>query len=359
MSRIFLVLLSLYFVLLSSSSYAQQKEVNIYSVENVATSVSGKSPSDAKNLAVATARRDAFLILLTRLEIDLAMANIVTNDEISDMVMSEQVDGEKIAGNSYSASFNILFAKDFVDHILGKKNLKTAVQKKRENVLLIPVKRSLDGQSNLLWEDSNDWKMAIVKNVDTRKIASDIKFEIPDADIENLSVISKDNVESISIGAFAPMLERYNATKVYILFFSQNAAENKVVIDIAAMDRVQKKQFRLSFSNASSSSYDVILSKVANRVVDYIFSLKRAEQNAESTPIKIEIRFDNLKNWLVAKAKIENSGIVTDVLVDSISRDYAVMIMNYSNAQVTVKEAFAKIGLNLEQKAENSYVISY
>jgi hypothetical protein len=358
MSRIFLVSLS--FLLFVFSSKAMAQNTNPYSVENIAVNVSGKTPTDARNIAVATARRDAFLVLLSRLEINVAIANIITNEEIADMVMSEQIDNEKIAGNSYFATFNILFAKNFVDHILGKKNLQNIVLKEVENCLIIPVKKLRDenlGERNLLWEESNDWKMAIVKNVDAKRNSSESKFIVPDADIENLAVLSRDNISSMNFNAFQPMMERYNANKVYTLFFSHDQIENKILIDVFLLDRLQKKQFRLSFVNAGSSQYEVMMGKVAAKTVEYLFSLQRSQQTSESSVIKMQVNFSNLERWLELKNKIENSGVVADFTVESISRDYANLIMKYSNSQVGVVESFAKIGINVEQKADNFYIV--
>jgi len=358
MSRIFLV--SFCFLFLAFNSKLLAQENNPYLVDKVVVNVSGKSPSDARNQAVATARRDAFLVLLTRLEKNLSIANIISNDEISDMVMSEQVDGEKIAGNSYFASFNILFAKDFVDHILSKKNLANVVPQNIENSLVIPVKKTYDQSMNektLLWEEDNDWKMAIVKNVDAKRTSLESKLIVPDADIENLTVLSRDNISSVNFGAFEPMFERYNAKKAYILFFSQNLIENKILVDVIAINRVQRKQFKLSFVNANSGQYAAVMERVAAKTVEYLASMQKSEQQAGSTLIKIQVNFGSLEKWLELKNKIENSGLGTDFVVDSIARDHANVMMQYPNSQIGVGEAFSKIGISAEQKGENFYVV--
>lgn len=362
MSRIFLVSLS--FLLFAFSEKAMAQSDNPYFVENIAVYVSGRNPSEARNLAVATARRDAFLVLLTRLEINIATANIVSNEEISEMVMSEQIDNEKIAGNAYFASFNILFAKNFVDHILGKKSLQNIIPKEIENSLIIPVKKLADenlGERNLLWEEGNDWKMAIVKNVDAKRNISESKFIVPDADIENLAVLSRDNISSMNFNAFQPMMERYNANKIYTLFFSHDQIENKILIDVFLLDRLQKKHFKLSFVNAGSSDYEVTMSRVAAKTIDYLFSLQKLQQSSAVSVIKMQVNFSSLNRWLELKNKIENSGVITDFVVESISRDHANLIMKYlghnSNSQASVVESFAKTGLNIEQKADNFYIV--
>ncbi len=48
-------------------------EGNPYVVNDVAVNVSAKSPAEARNLAVKTARRDALAILFARLSVDAKM----------------------------------------------------------------------------------------------------------------------------------------------------------------------------------------------------------------------------------------------------------------------------------------------
>ncbi len=359
MSRIFLVSFCFFSLFFSANLWAESG--NNYFVENVAVSVSAKSPSESRNKAVSTARRDAFLILLTRLEKNISIANLVSNDEISEMVMSEQIDGEKIAGNAYFATFNILFAKDFVDHILAKKNIANVVPKNIANSLVIPVKKSsnVNGLSdeNILWEEGNDWKMAVVKYADAKRSSLESKLIIPDADIENLSVLGKDNISSLNFSGFAPMLERYNANKIHILFFSQNQFDGKIIVEIVSLNRAQKKQSKLSFINSDGMAQNLIMDKIAARVVDYIASSQKSEAQLEASVVKLQVNFDNLEKWLNLKNKIENSGFASEMFIESLAKDHANILLKYPNSVISLSESFGKIGLNCQQKAENLFII--
>ena len=151
-----------------------------------------------------------------------------------------------------------------------------------------------------------DWKMAIVKNVDAKRTSLESKLIVPDADIENLTVLSRDNISSVNFGAFEPMFERYNAKKAYILFFSQNLIENKILVDVIAINRVQRKQFKLSFVNANSGQYAAVMERVAAKTVEYLASMQKSEQQAGSTLIKIQVNFGSLEKWLELKNKISS-----------------------------------------------------
>ncbi len=361
MSRIFsLFLIFVCAFFFTGTKNSNAAEPNVYLVESVAVNVASKSPSGARNAAVASARRDAFLILLTRLEMNINLADNITDDEISDMVRSEQIDGEKIAGNSYSATFNIMFAKDFVDHILLKKKLKTSEEKnvKTQNVeesfLLIPVKTLK--RKTILWEENNDWKKAVEKNLSKK---SQNKFIVPDSDVANIAVLNRDNVALVEYSSLEPMLTRYKSAAAYLLFFSFDDIENKVTINVSYIRKLQKKQIKLSFINVDLLQPDALIDKVAEKTIDYLLSTQSSENKVlNSNLVRFGIYIGSMGNWLMIKNKIENSNLVNQLNIESISRDYAVISVNYVDVRVPIEEAFAKIGISLNKKSENFYTLT-
>ncbi len=354
MSRIFSLFFTFFFIF-SAASYAA--DATNYLVEGVTVNVSGKTPSAARNSAVATARRDAFLILLTRLEMNINTADNITDDDISDMVRSEQIDNEKIAGNNYSATFNIMFAKDFVEHILAQRNSKNSEIKKEnigETYLLIPVK--MVKQQTLLWEGNNDWKKAVEKTLAQK---SQNKFIIPDSDVSNIAVVNRDNISAANYVMLEPMLLRYKSEGAYTMFFDYDSIENKVAINVFYIRKLQKKQIKLSFINVDRLSYEDLIDKVADKTIGYLLSIQNSENKIlNSNLIHIKIRINSFGNWLMIKNKIENSNLVNQLNIESISRDYAVISVNYIDAKTNIKDAFANIGINLNQQSDNSYIIN-
>ncbi len=353
MSRFFSFFLLIFLVWSEGNKAAA---ANIYLVENVTSSVNSKSPAMARSLAVAGARRDAFLILLTRLELNPALADTVNDEEISDMVHSEQIDNEKIAGNSYSATFNIFFAKDFVDHILSKKSLKKLAedeQKIEETYLLIPVK--MLHRKAILWEEDNDWKRAIEKNLKKAKG----KFVVPTADINNIGFLNRESVMNADYSALEPLLSKYKSSAAYILFFSYDEVENKVTVNIVHIRKLQKKQTKLSFINADRLRYETLLDKISAKTLDYIASNQILESKTINTNlVQIKIPITSLGNWLMIKNKIESSNLVSQLNIESLSRDYAVVSVSYTDPNTNIMDAFLKIGLVLEKKSENSYILT-
>lgn len=348
MLRIFLIFSTIF--LLNASILKAEDIKNIYSVESVLVNVDSENPTKARDLGVKTARKDAFLILLARMNIDLNVAEGLEEDEISSMVESEQITNEKIAGKNYSALFNIAFSKGSVEHILKQKDVKKTPSKITP-YLLIPAKKIDD--KIVLWQESNDWKKAVQRTLDKEV---EKKFFVPDSNLENIAVVNDENVENITYDNLEPLIHRYNISTSYILLFSFDEIENKAIIEVTQLNKLQKNQSRLHFVNTNRLSYQEMLDKVSSKVLEHLLKLQ-LEESKTANSYRIEIVNDELDNFLMIKNRIENSNLVDQLVLESISKDGAVIKINYINPNFSIEESFAKIGIILINQGNKYYKI--
>lgn len=334
---------------------------NVYYIEDVTVNVTAKTPSDARNLGAKAARRDAFLILLARLSVESKISDRVTDEEISDMVRSEQISDEKIAANTYSGSFNITFAKDFVEHILSGKNLKPlekqeVVEEAPVAYLIVPVK--ILKKKILLWEESNDWKVAIEKVV---KSYPDSKIKSPAADIDDMAILNDDNIIQVSYSDLEPLYSKYKVDMIYITSFAYDNVENQVSVVIHGFGKLKKMQARLSFTNSNKVEESELQAKVAFKAVDYISKLNAGRsQNAKGAAdlLAVEIPVSKLGDWLMIKNRIERSGLVSKLNIEAISHDYIKISIVYDDSNLDIIDAFGKIGLTLTRRLDESFLLT-
>jgi hypothetical protein len=361
MLRFFLALLFCIFGLANSSFCADSE---IYLVENVSAKTSAKSPTLARNSAVASARRDGFLIILTRLELNTAIADEINDDEISEMVSSEQIQNEKIAGNTYSATFNITFAKNFVDHILQKKtkeiknnvenNLKNKVSDNTETAIIIAG--IADKKRIKLWEEENQWRYALNRYLGTR---SKKNFLVGQPDIDNIATINNENISDLSYADIESMLNKYNALSAYTIILNYDNIENKIILDVNHIRKMQKKQLRLSFVNVDRLNYEQLLDIVAKKTIEYLASTQFVgDKNLNNNFIRLEINFVNLDSWIIAKKKIENCNFISQINIESLSRDYAVISVNYNDLNNKIEDNFGRLNFSVDKKSDNFYSLT-
>lgn len=354
---IFFVVFSLLFFTAIGDSKAQQEDA--YMISGVTVSASAKSAGDAKVVATNNARREAFTTLLSRLALSASITNNVTNDEIFDMVRSEQIAEEKIAGSNYSATFNILFARSAVDRVLKDKGSKSA-EVIEDNYLIIPVKimrqkGKADIQKFSLWEDSNEWKSAIEKATKSRGLN---KFIIPENDISNVSILNQDNVDKLEYTQIEPLFARYKSVGVYLVFFYFDDIENKVSISVKNIRKLQKKQVKLSFVNTNRLSYDALINKVADKTIEYLVTSQSDNSAKMANKVRFEVKINSFGNWMMMKNKIEGSNLISQMNIEAISKDYVTVSVDYIGSDPDVVAAFAKAGLSLSKKSDNFYIVS-
>ncbi|MDA0902495.1 MAG: DUF2066 domain-containing protein [Proteobacteria bacterium] len=328
---------------------------NPYLVKNVFINADGKTPTKARNNALVQARREAFSILLGRLSIYDGFDDNISEEEIADMVHSQQIINERIAGNSYSAIFTISFSKDFVDSVLASKSISKDSQI-TEKYLVFPIKRS--GNKNLLWEDINDWRSAWERVLGNDQ--SEIK--LPVGDIDDISLINANTAKNANFNYFADILNKYEADVAIIAYFDLDKIDNKINIELRKIRKFRQQKVKLGFVNIDRLSPIMLLSKVAKRTADHISDIKKElPQNKdkldENSLINIDILISNLQDWIMIKQNIENMGFIKELKTISISKDLVKIIVKYDENNGDIIDLFADHNLILGKKEEKQYFL--
>lgn len=360
----FLVLLPLIFI---SFNFNARANNNIYEVNNIQINSSASTPADARDLAIIKAQKNGFEILLSRLSIDTTIANYCSNDEISDLIRSRQIIDENIAGNNYSAIFNLVFAKDFVDDLLLRKNIpssssasKSQTTNQNNNALLIPIKNLKVGA--LLWENNNDWKGALERILQDQLNS---KIKIPLGDLSDIATIDVTEVANYDYSTFQPLLDKYHASFIYLAFFDYDSIENKAIITLKTIRQFQTKEVKLSLVNTEMLDYGNFLSKTSQRTIEYLLNPQNFDSDSVlvnkepvNNIISLTIVVSSVDEWLVAKNKIETSNLINQMEIKSISVGKVNISVNYIAKNPDIISAFATIGLFGTKESDNSYLLS-
>jgi len=356
-SKSFWILKSFYlltFLLLITSQQvlAQDSSDNPYSVNDIFINASGKNPTLARNNAVAQAQREAFVILLGRLSVDAAFADNISADEINDMVHSQQITNEKIAGNNYSAIFNITFSEDFVQNILNDKKI-SKNNVKPETYLVFPVKVTL--KKSLLWESDNNWKGAWETIL---KEKSEPRIKLPTGSIDDISMINSDAIENGNYSNFEAILNKYKADIAVIAFFNFDQIENKVNINLKTIRKFQNIQTKLGFVNVNQLEYSELLSKVAKKTIEHLNKPKDPSENNSKMNVTIDVLVSDLGDWISVRNRLEDMNFIEDMKINSISRDLVQISVNYNKSSGDLINLFAKYNFKLQEKGEGQYFMS-
>ncbi|MCE3255870.1 MAG: hypothetical protein K0R25_1364 [Rickettsiaceae bacterium] len=346
----------LIFILFFNVSLANAAGSEQYAVNGIVINAAAKSPAQARTTAIANGQRNAFVILLNRLGVDEKFAANFGDDAISDMVSSRQIIDEKIAGNNYSATLNLIFSESFVKHYLGDKT-KFAEVPKAESYLIIPIK--LEKQKSVLWEENNDWKYAFENIIKSKKTTS---IKLPKGDVEDMVSFNSKNLNADNFTNFDAIAGKYKIDAIILTYFDFDSIENKVNITLKIIHKFQVNSVRLDFVNVSQLPLEELVNKVAAKTFDYIADLSKTESGESSQSglisTNIDILVSNLDEWLAIKSKLEDPKIASSLKIISISKDMIKTEIIYNRSNGDIINFFAKKNLFLQKKSEGGYILS-
>ena len=336
---------------------AGYKGDNPYLVKNVFITADGKSPTKARNNAVVEARREAFSILLNRLSIYDGFDDNVSEEEIADMVHSQQIINERIAGNNYSAIFNISFSKSFVNSVLNSKSITkdTIIE---ESYLVFPVK--VLGNKLLLWESVNDWRIAWENVVNDN---SNPEVKLPTGDIDDISMINAEVIKNANFGYFEDILKKYEADVAIIAYFNFDKIDNKINITLRKVRKFRQKKIKLGFINIDHLSPVKLLSRVTRRTIKHIVNVKKvvlAQDKNKLDPeslISIDILISDLQDWIMIKQRLENMSFIAEMNIRSISKGLVRIVVKYNENDGDIIDLFSNHNLILGKKEEKQYFL--
>lgn len=361
---------------------------NIYAIEGIEAKATAKSPILARNLAFENAKKDAFLVLLSRLNLPPETIANINNDDLSSMVRSERVLDEKIANNTYLATFNIVFAKNFVDHVLKTKNLtqiannqEISTEKSENNnqnnleneqlnlnnsqekindnplnnnnlTILVPIQ--FDKLQPLLWEENNLWKPALEKLIIKNQLHN--QFIILNSNLNYITVLNAQNIKNIDFDNIKFILDEKKANSLSLVFLKIDNLENKAIIDVVNINSLQKTQFRLSFASLDLVNKTELINSIANKTIE---QLKNKTIKPSPTPknnYSLQFPIKSYQQWQNYQSTLQNSGYIAKITINNLSFDNITITLEY-NGKTSFSEFLTSLNFEF-QKLNNIYFIN-
>ncbi|MFT6077151.1 MAG: hypothetical protein ACJA02_001099 [Myxococcota bacterium] len=348
-SGFFLLLL----VLISGKDGLAQEQ-DKYVVNDIVVISDGESPNQSRIKAIADGQRSAFIVLLDRLGFDKKVSNNFQNEKIADMVSSQQIFDEKIAGNKYSATLNLNFSKSFVKyHLDSKDEIEKSVDEK--SYLIIPIK--IAKEEALIWEKENDWKWAWGQFLRKNEYP---ELKLPKGDVEDVVNFNIDNIKNNDFSNFKTSFYKYGTGSIVLAYFDFDSIENKVNIDLVTIQKAQNNQVRLEFVNVDQLPMSQLVPKVIKKTSDYLIKSDEDANISESSPdnTNIDILVSDLTEWMIIKNKLQKSGLISNLKIESISKDLVKINVDYGSDKDDIVTSFKQEDLFLESKPEGGYFLS-
>jgi hypothetical protein len=231
-----------------------------------------------------------------------------------------------------------------------------------DSFLIVPIK--LVKIQSLIWEDNNNWRIAINNAVNNiSKNSATPLLKIPQGDVDDITIINPYNINNISFTDITPILDKYKANSLMLVYFDFDSLENKVNITLQIIKKFTTTNTKLEFINIDQLTQEDLINKVADKTIGYITNMSRDKQSSKSisqraNSYQIDVLISDLSDWLKVKNKLENSNVVSQFKVESISRDLVKLNVSYNNNNGDIISFFAQNNLFLQKNGEGGYILS-
>ena len=348
-----------------------------YLIQNIQVEANGKSANDAKIIATKNARRQALTRLVERLKISKNIEKISDN-ELEQMIKSEQILLEKFSNNNYQATLNVSFSKKFINFYLKNKNdnplnnndsiqnLATNKVEKSEledtnkhNTLILPVKKQ--GNNFMIWEEKNEWRSSVEKSLQKNKLVTNNEILILKSEINNLEIINNENIEDLQYLDFEPILIQQKSENLYLAIFEYDEIENKAKITVKNFSKNPKKTVILNFVNVEFLKYSELIDKVSVKLIEYLLNNKNSiNSEVNQNNITLDIEINDFESWIKIQQKIINSGLMSNIFLKSISKQKTTISGSYLGNKNKIIEDFKNIDLSIKKKEneDNQFTVS-
>ena len=356
----------IYLIILSASlagnSYAQKaNNLNPYIVNKIFAFAQEENPFESRNETLKKANRTAFEALLGNLNIQNNISQEISDEEIAEAIYSRRITNERIAGNYYSANFNIKFIKNAINAILDDKKIQKLSKSQKNTFLLLPIE--IINNKYILWESGNEWKKSLQKAIKFSNIRSIVIPEENYDNIKNIENLTSNNIDNDIFQIFGNSLTKYDANNIITAYLSIDKIENKANITLEISNKSESSRTKLSLVNSKNLNKENLLIEASYRTLNHILSknqekIMQLSKKAKNN-ISVKIPISNLESWLAIKEQISRMYFVKKLEIKSISKKFAKINIQYDKEYKNSEQLFLQYNFSLNKNKYGDLILSY
>jgi hypothetical protein len=322
----------------------------------------------ARDLARIDGQRRALTAVVERLTGGPGKAKMpkLSDNQITDLVASFEVANEKMSAVRYVADYTFHFRAGDVRNML--QNAGIAITESNpaagpgtapgdtgvKSIVALPVLQT--GEGIALWEDPNPWRQAW-----TQRTAGSggARLMVPAGDAGDIAAINADRARAGDGGAIAAIARKYGADEVLVMLAVQRADGDPGGLDVTV------KRFRLgqlvdTHADAIDANPGEASAALFRRAVDTIAKdidsgWKNVKEPGSGTQsgLVATLPINGLDDWLKLRDRIAALTSIRKIDVKSLSRQEAVIEIQYAGTLDQLKASLAGISLDLQGSAPN------
>jgi len=286
-------------------------------VENIRADVTSDNAVNAREKALAKARREAFQILSDRmLKGDaLNQARDIDDLTISSLIKNFEIVREKLSSTRYIATISVTFDRAAIKsyfYSTGDKHT-TSI---RRSVMILPW--FVVGEQAMIWQDSNIWMQAWRNMAEAG--SSVVPFMLPLGDIIDIRDYAPASPFSQQGMALEALRLRYKVEDIFLVTAKPQGAQT--VIQIFSTPQGTPRLLETMVITAEGSA-DMVYRRGVEQTLSYLRNdWKQKTALSSEMPYRtynVTARFNGLQGWVTLRDLLQDIGGIEKIDVNAVS----------------------------------------
>lgn len=307
-----------------------------YTVRGILVDATAASTPQAQTKAINEGQRRAFYSLLRKLVPAAYYTDfpVLSDNDITPMVVSFQVADERIAPQRYLAKLTFEFKRQEIRKTLRDSNLpfSEAIAKP---LLVLPIYN--EGNRKVLWEEPNPWRTAWEDVIDfgVRPEVAEISLDdaaqvlaqpvvVPGGDFADIQAIDAKQAVSLNEEAIASIESSYETTGTLVI--SATLREDRNGNPILDISRQRSGQFSTTVIDSYQGTDDPVF-LMQSAILDILQKLQEEWKQENIIDFSVEntlavtTQVTNLENWLKLQERVTDLSAVSSIRTVELSVD--------------------------------------
>lgn len=315
---------------------------DLYSVRAVPVDATAASAIEARDIAIANGRAEAWTRMFRRLAIEADWGKQPQLDPVrlAAMVQGFSVSNERRSSTRYLADINYTLNKDEVARAMRESGA-VFTEARAQPVLILPVYDG--GAGNVLWGDINPWNQAwAVAGLGGELVP----LLAPSGDVEDIGLVTTEAALGGDWAALTPIADKYGVTKIIVARAAKSATG--VSVDLFSVTQAGRTQETLQVPAAADEAATLMAAIAAiNRHIQEDWKSKAGTQAGVGGNLVATVSYASLAEWAAVRRALGQSPLIKQVTILGMSPSGAMVQLTHEGTPEQLGSTLAEAGLSL------------
>ncbi len=279
---------------------------------------------------------------------ELVDANVLDNSLVAEMISGLEIFDEQRSSTRYLARLIVSFDPRAVERVFGLYGV-PYVEAQSRRTLVLPVFEGSGGFA--LWGD-NPWQRAWTE----QSFANSLTPMFVPTDETSRSLITARSALSLHEDGLRQLAALHNVNRIAVLRAQERDGIRRFGGYLVTLDSGEEMAVETWGPNTVYGGWsDAAASFVADR--ENTWKSQSVVRDGETQEMRVTVLYGGLAEWQSLQSILTGASLVTDARLDALSRDGALMTVNYRGALEQLESELSERGAALEEHPGIGWIV--